>query len=85
LFYATVAAILYSVILEEGDYIADVITSLTLLLSKKETFKELRNNNNVLFCPSFLTSNSAQGTLATLLAQISRHGNNYVLHYLILE
>jgi len=33
------------------------------------------------FCLSFFTSNSAQGTLATPLAQISTHRNNFALHY----
>jgi len=38
------------------------------------------------FCPSFLTSNFAQGTLANATkAQISRYRNNYDLYYIILE
>jgi len=38
--------------------------ALTSLVTVKKNWKELRNSNNVLFCRSFLTSNSAQGTRA---------------------
>jgi len=45
----------------------------------------VRNSNNVPLLHSSLTLNSAQGTLATPLAHIFWHRNNYDLCHLILE
>jgi len=60
----------------EGVYSANVIT-----VQKEQ--KELRNNNNALLLPFISYFKLCAGYLATTLAQISRHRNNYDLLYII--
>jgi len=58
--------------------------ALTLLASKWNK-KNLEISPTFCFCHSFLTSNSAQGTLTSPLAQISRHRKNFDLYYIVFE
>jgi len=66
------------------SYFLKRFVALTLLASKRNK-KNLEISPMFCFCYSFLTSNSAQGTLTSPLAKISGHRNNYDLYYIMLE